>query len=178
MYSPMWYSEPLFEGHRSMVIYLKEESDHPRSQRTFTNSDTVVLTLDISHGHLTGSTHCPGPSLLHAQWWAGQGIWEVSQAPTAFQWASPLGVLGFWEELYLATDILRNHGHGRGRKGHSGRAGWNRQDLTFQYSTLPSPLGSALMLRTKRKEWKAGTHFSRSSLGNSDIHYPWIIWLF
>lgn len=38
------------------------------------SQDTEVLTPDISHGHLMGNTHCPGPSLLHAQQWAGQGI--------------------------------------------------------------------------------------------------------
>lgn len=145
------------------------------------SQDTEVLTPDISHGHLMGNTHCPGPSLLHAQQWAGQGIWEVSQALTAFPWASPLGALVSERNCIcqLTSSEIKDLGsHRRGRKGHPGRAGWNKQNLTFRCSTLPSPLGSALMLRTKRKEWKAGTHFSRSSLGNSDIHYPWIIWLF
>lgn len=34
--------------------------------------ETEVLTLDISHGNPLGNTHCPGPSLLHAQSWAEQ----------------------------------------------------------------------------------------------------------
>lgn len=31
------------------------------------SEETEVLTLVISHSHLLGSTHCPDPSLLHAQ---------------------------------------------------------------------------------------------------------------
>lgn len=43
-----------------------------------------------------------------------------------------------------------------------GEIRWNRQDLTCQCAAFPSPPGSALMLRTERKEWRAGAHFSQS----------------
>lgn len=110
MYSPMWYSEPSFEEYRSMVIYLKEESDHPGSQRTFTksghrSSDSWHLTWPPVGKHplprsITGS--CPAMSR------AGD-LRSVSGSdcpPTSLSSENS----GFWEKLYLAVDILRDQG--------------------------------------------------------------------
>ena len=67
---PMGFSKPPCEEHRSMVtsrsLIIQEVNVVSQGQ------DTEVLTLGVSHGNPLGNTHCPGPSLLHAQSWAEQ----------------------------------------------------------------------------------------------------------
>ena len=53
---------------RGRLLSIHDVTELSQSQ------ETEVLTLVISHGHLLGSTHCPDPSLLHAQSWSEQRI--------------------------------------------------------------------------------------------------------
>ena len=129
------------------------------------SQDTGVLTLDISHGHLWGNTHCPGPSRLHAEPWENRESKKCLRLGLPPHEPVP-------RHLWFLRETISSHWH-RQRSGtwglmeKAGRATlgeihWNRQDLTCQCAAFPSPPGSALMLRTERKEWRAEAHFSKS----------------
>ena len=175
----MWYSELPFEEYRSMVIYLKEESDHPGSQRTYTKSGH----RSSDSWHLTwppvGKHPLPRSIMASCRAMRITGNPRSVSGSDCLPMSLPPDTSGFWEKRYLATDIVRSHGPGISWKRQEGspleRSGETGRALPF--SVTPFLLLLVLPWHWKRKEWSAGAHFSQSSLENSDIHYPGIIWL-
>ena len=104
---------------KSMVIYFKEESDHPGSQRTDTksghrSSDSWHLTWPPVGKHpLPRSIMVSSPAMRktgNPRSVSGLDCLPVSLSPDTS---------GFWEKRYLATDIVRGHGPG---------ISWKRQE--------------------------------------------------
>lgn len=162
-----------------MVIYFKEESDHPGSQRTDTksghrSSDSWHLTWPPVGKHpLPRSIVASSPAMRktgNLRSLSGLDCLPMSLAPDTS---------GFWEKWYLATDIVRGHGPGISWKRQEGSP-LERSGETGR--TLPFSVPPFLLLlvfpdaENKKKRMKCWGAFSQSSR-NSDIHYPGIIWL-
>ena len=155
MYSPMWYSELPFEEYRSMVIYLKEESDHPGSQRTYTksghrSSDSWHLTHMATCGEtpITQVHHGFKPSNeknRESEKCLRLGLPPHEPLPR-YLWFLRETVSSHWHRQRSRTwDLMEKAGRVT-----LGEIRWNKQSLTFQCDTFPSPPGSALTLKMKR----------------------------
>ena len=115
---PMWGSKTPCEEHRSLVTSRKNltiQEVKVLSQ----GQETEVLTLDISYGHLLGNAHCPGPSLFMPRAGQSRNLRNVSGSDYLPMSLSSEASI-FWEGLYLATDILRDHGPGTSWRGQEG----------------------------------------------------------
>ena len=180
MYSPMWYSEPPFE--EKVNGYLPQRGIwSSRKSEDLYKVRTQKFWLLTSHMATCGETpiaqvhHGFKPS--HEKNRESEKCLRLGLPPREplprYLWFLRETVSSHWHRQRSRTwDLMEKAGRVT-----LGEIRWNMQSLTFQCATFPSPPGSALTLRTKTKEWSPGAHFSQSSLENSYIHYPWIIWL-